>query len=154
MNHLALLAGVPAVAMAMTGPADAFTYHPQGTTFVGGGPITVSDSFGNAVSCMGRYKLKTSKNAKNAKITKADFLFGAGCTTLAANGLSWFLTATSTTTADIPMAFSGPVGPCGPGPVTVTLSGNTLSFGQTLNPGGCKVSGSITLNPTLTITNP
>ena len=37
MNRLALLAGAPALTMAMTGPADAFTYHPQGTTFVGGG---------------------------------------------------------------------------------------------------------------------
>jgi hypothetical protein len=147
MNSITAITAVGLVSLA--GAANAFEFSPESKTFVGTGPTSATLN-GITLACTGTLHGKTTKTGIG-KVTSGSFTGAAGCSSVGLQGLPWTMKATGASTATVAnVTFTSPIGNCGPANLPVNVSGGVISFtNATL--GNCKVSGTLTTTPTISI---
>lgn len=130
----------------------AFELNPESTSFTGTGTTSATKN-GITLMCNATFKGKVN-SAGVGKVTGGSFSGQVGCSSVGLSNLPWKSVAINATQVKIHnVTFTSPIGNCGPGNLTVGLSGGVISFNNQALPGGCTVSGSITTTPSLSIVN-
>ena len=139
----------------IAGQASAFSFSPKNTHFTASGPTSLTKGT-LTVPCTANFTGSTDATGLG-KVLTASFTGSSICTGIKATGLPWPAKATSATTALIShVAVTASIfGTCGPSnvPTTVSKTGVITFSNVTLTPN-CKVKGSITTHPAVTIVSP
>lgn len=146
----AIIAGL---AFGILGISPAFAWHlvPESTDFTGAGNTSATKS-GITLKCSASLTGDTDSSGVGY-ITGGSFTGQIGCTSVALENLPWTSTAVSAKDVDIDnVTFSSPIGDCGPSTLVVKLSkAGVFTWKNAALAGGCKISGTITTSPKITI---
>jgi len=132
-----------------------FRLTPVSTNFSAAGATTLNKS-GVTLNCTANFTGATDANGGGA-VTAATFTGGSICTSLAAQGFPWAVTANSLTQVTIQnVTVNSLAGACGPSAVVAAYdnAAGTLTFNNAPLAGGCTVTGTLTTSPKLTIVTP
>jgi hypothetical protein len=145
-----IAAGV--VSVAMIGSAAAKGYHliPESTTFSGTGKTSATKS-GVTLACKAKFSGHIDANGIGY-VDSGSFSGELGCSSVGLSGLPWTATAANAKKAVLAnVAFTSPIGNCGPTNLTVTIKNGTLSFKNAALSGDCTISGKIKTSPEVSI---
>ena len=135
--------------------AAAFSFSPKNTSFTASGSTSLTKGT-LTVPCTAHFTGHTSSTGVGSVLT-ASFSGSSLCTAIKATDLPWPAKATSATTAVVShVAVTASIfGTCGPSnvPTTVSKTGVITFSNVTLTPN-CKVKGSVTTTPPVTIVSP
>ena len=148
---IAILA-VGVVSFGMIGNAVAKGYHliPEGTTFSGTGSTSATKS-GVTLKCKAKFQGHVDANGVGS-VDSGSFTGELGCTSVGLSNLPWAATAKSAKKAQLAnVAFTSPIGNCGPGNLTVTITEGVIKFKNQPLAGSCTISGSIKTSPAVSI---
>ena len=158
MKAFTMISVAVLASLAMAAQASAASFAPPNTSFTGAGTTNLKKGIFPPIPCTANFTGHTDA-AGAAFIDTAAFTGSVACTSIAASGLSWGTTITGPNSATINgVAFSSPLGPCGPAnlPVNVSSTG-VITFNYTITAGNCTVSttgGGIVTTPAVTIVWP
>jgi hypothetical protein len=145
---IAITAGL--MSFGIVGPAAAYHLSPENSSFTGSGSTSATKN-GVTLKCKAKFKGHVDANGIGF-VDSGSFTGQVGCTSVGLANLPWQSTAKSATKVAIAnVAFTSPIGNCGPGTVNTKLVDGVISFKNVALAGGCTVSGKITTNPTLSI---
>ncbi|WP_206957941.1 hypothetical protein [Trinickia acidisoli] len=141
--------------VAASAPAFAVTVAPAG-------PITLSGSttLTNPVTSLGCTATMTGTigGSGEISITSASFSGNSLCSHVTPASLPWSGQVLSTTSLSLSgVGVNTPLGNCGPSTIGASMTENpadketVIGFAQQILSGGCKVSGSLTTTPYLTV---
>jgi hypothetical protein len=147
---------ITAIAVAGVGlatSAQAYHFSPVATKFTATGPTTLSQN-GQTINCTSKFTGKTNATGSSGNITGLS-ITGSDirCGLVSGTNFPWKGKPTGATTGKVMNAeVTSPLGTCGPGTVSpIGLSGGVITFNNILNPGSCKVTGTVTTSPTLSV---
>jgi hypothetical protein len=146
MKFLAMIGAIALMTFGLTAQASAqstFFFTGSGTMSLTKSGITIPCTIGTGSEMGDSFDSSTDIGT----IGTWSLTGSALCASIAAVGLPWTVTVTSATTASISgVEFSSPLGTCGSGTITGTLSSGVLTFpSQSL--GACTISMSLTTTP-------
>jgi hypothetical protein len=145
-------AGVLSLGIAAVTPAAAFHLTPEGTSFKATGKTSATKG-GLTLPCKAHFQGHTDDNGVGFVDSGSFTDDGAiGCTAVTLQNLPWETDATGKKTVVIHnVAFSTPIGDCGPGDITGKLKNGAIVFTAVPLPPDCTVSGKLKTNPQLSI---
>lgn len=164
MKILATVGAVGLMTFGLTAHASAYSFNPHSQSVTGTGSSTLTyDSI--PVNCTADFDGATSSSGSTASVTSATFSGSSTCSSITAENLNWTITPTGASSVSISgvevkasLPIIGTI-TCGPSTISASVTQNgttstTLTWsGQSLS-GGCTTSGSETLTPQITISNP
>ena len=148
---IALAAALLSLGIAGTTPATAFHLSPAGP-FTADGDTSATKN-GITLPCKAHFTGTVASNGI-AHITGGSFTDNGaqGCTLVTLNGLPWKVKAVKKAKVKIfNVAFSTPIGDCGPGTMPALLKQGALSFTAVPLQPNCSISGNVTTSPTISI---
>ena len=145
-------AGLLSFGIAGITPAAAYHFSPENSAFTGKGKTSATKT-GLTLPCKASFTGNVDANGVGS-ITGGKFREdgSVGCVSVKLKNLPWAANATGRRTAVIKnVAFSSPIGDCGPGDITTTLRNGVVKFTAVPLPPDCTVSGRVVTTPTLSI---
>ena len=145
---IAITAGL--MSFGIVGPAAAYHLSPENASFTGTGTTSATKN-GITLKCKAKFQGHVDSNGVGW-VDSGSFTGQLGCTSVGLGNLPWKSLARTATKANIyNVAFTSPIGNCGPGTVPTKLVDGIIKFANVPLSGGCTVSGKITTSPTLSI---
>jgi hypothetical protein len=136
----------------MVGNAAAKGYHliPESTTFTASGSTSATKS-GVTLKCKAKFTGHIDANGVGS-VDSGSFTGELGCTAVSLSNLPWAATALNAKRAKLAnVAFTSPIGNCGPGDIQITVADGALKFKNQPLSGSCVISGKIKTNPAVSI---
>jgi hypothetical protein len=155
MRVLATIAATALVTFGFAAAAQAYSFHPRSTNFVGVGPTKLTKGL-LSVPCSARFVGHTDSLGRGW-ITGATFSGSSACTAIRASHLPWEGLANGLHTAKVYNATvtASIFGTCGPSTVPVTVSSTgVITFSNAVLTPNCSVTGNIQTTPHVTIVSP
>lgn len=147
---IAIAAGLMSWGIVAATPAAAYHLIPESTDFTGTGKTSATKS-GITLSCKANLTGSIDANGVGS-VTGGSFSGDLGCSSVGLSGLPWKATAKKATTGTIfAVAFTSPIGNCGPSDLPVKVKNGVISFKNAPLAGGCTISGKIKTKPKVSI---